>query len=88
MTTDHLEAIHVDDVSVPDAVDAAVFADPAFKAARRRFGQAIEQMVANAPTPDARQVPLNAEDAAHAAIAAAIDVAWRLGRNARPGPTS
>jgi prephenate dehydrogenase len=90
----HLQAavaaagVHDADVPVPEDVDAAVFADPTFKAARTRFGQAIERLAADAPTPEVRQVVLNAEEAAHATIAAAIDVAWRLGRSARPGATS
>lgn len=88
MTTDHFEAAHDAVGPVPEAVDAAVFADPTFMAARTRFGQAIERLAADAPTPEVRQVVLAAEEAAHAVIAAAIDVAWRIGRSARPGPTS
>ena len=76
------------DPAVPEAVDAVVFADPTFKAARTRFGQAIERLAAESPTPEVRQVVLAAEETAHAAIAAAIDVAWRIGRSARPGATS
>ena len=90
----HLQAVlvaagvHDADVQVPDGVDAAVFADPILKAARTRFGQAIERLAADSPTPEARQVVLAAEEAAHGAIAAGIDVAWRLGRNGRSGATS
>ena len=73
---------------VPEAFDAVVFADPTFKAARARFGQAIERLAAEGPTSEVRQVVLAAEEAAHAAIAAAIDVAWRLGRSSRPRATS
>ena len=73
---------------MPEAVDAAVFADRTFGDARTRFAQAVQRPAAGAPTPKSRQVVLNAEEAAHAAIAAAIDVACRIGRSARSGPTS
>ncbi len=88
MTTMHFEAADDALAQVPDEVDVAVFANPTFKEARTRFGQAIERLVANSPTPEARQVVLNAEQAAHEAMALAIVVAWRLGRSARSGATS
>ena len=76
------------DVPVPDAVDAAVFADPTFKVTQGRFHQSIAQLVADCPPGDYQRVVLAAEEAAHAAIATAIDAAWRIGRSARPGATS
>ena len=88
MTNDHLQAAHDAEVRVPDAVDAAVFADPTFKAARTRFAHAIERLAAVAPTSEIRTAVLDVEAAAHALVAASIDVAWRVGRSARPGPTS
>jgi hypothetical protein len=88
MTTDHLDATHDEDVPVPEGVDAVVFADPTFKTARTRFGAAVGRLAAEWPTSGGQQVVLNAEDAAHAAFAAATDVRWQFGRSARPRATS
>ncbi len=65
-----------------------MFADATILAVRTRLAHSIAWPMAEAPTSEVRQVPLNAEDAAQAAFAAAIDVRWRLGRSARPGATS
>ena len=89
----HLQAalvvagVDLTDVEVTDTLDAAVAADPTFKAAHRRFSEAIQQLAAACPSPEARIAVLKVEEAVHAAIAAATDVAWRLGRSGRPGAT-
>ena len=72
----------------PEDLDAIVAADPAFAAAKGKLRQAIIDLLAAAPNDEIRQLSLHAEEATHAAIAAANDAAWRIGRSARPGPTS
>ena len=69
----------------PEVLDAIVAADPAFAAAKGRLRQAIIDLLAAAPNDEIRQLSLHAEEAAHAAIAAATDAGWSIGRETRLG---
>ena len=69
----------------PDWLDAAVARDPRYAAARTQFGTAIRLLLEKALNSDNKLAVLDAEQAAHAAVAAAIDAAWQLGRCGRSG---
>ena len=68
---------------VPDWVDSAVARDAAYKAARFKFANAIKVLLDRAPDSDGKHALLDAEAACHATIAAATDVAYRLGLRGR-----
>lgn len=90
----HLQAalvaagVDLSDTEVPEAVDAAVLADPGYAAARLQLRQAMEGLVDSDQSAAGRQALFAVEEAAHAAIAAAVDAGWRLGACGRPGATS
>lgn len=80
-TLEHLRiqlaaASDTEEAQVPEVIESAICAAAGFTAARREFEQAVVNLLADCP--QHRPQVLAVEAAAHAAIAAAMDAAWRI----------